>query len=85
MKISKKYVKNLIVEIIFLFNKTHNQFLQTYCQHMNIWKESLDRMKPTLRSCMHSLTTSKHINYKQHITTPKSTEPHKVHQQNPFT
>lgn len=64
----------------FLFNKTHNQFLQTYCQPMNIWKEGLDRMKPTLRSCPHSLTTYKCINYKQHITTPKSTEPHKAHQ-----
>jgi hypothetical protein len=36
----KKIVKHLIVESIFLFHKTHNQFLQTCCQHMNIWKES---------------------------------------------
>jgi hypothetical protein len=42
--------------------------------------EKGDRMKPTLRSCPHSLTTSKRINYKQHITTPKSTEPHKARQ-----
>jgi len=52
---------------------------------MKNWKEGLACIKPALRSSLQSLTASKCINDKHHITTQKINKPYKAHQQNPHT